>query len=66
MELLKFTMTFSTHGVLVTKFDTGEVRCWKYTNSRCDYESFCSEEAAIEYIITPFPSLGWQVEITEC
>ena len=61
---LVFEMTFSTHGIKVHRYD-GNIHCWKYTNKQIDYECFDTEEAAIEYITTPPPSLGWRVEITE-
>ena len=42
MEYLQFEMLFVTHGVRVTRLESGEIRCWKYTTSRYDYEVFYS------------------------
>jgi hypothetical protein len=65
MEELKFEMGFNTHGVRVTKLDTGEIRCWKFNNTKYDYEVFTDIDSAIDYITTPMPSLGWHIEINE-
>ena len=64
MELI-FEMRFKTHGVKVSKLKNGEIRCFKYTNSRFDYVIFHNELDAIDYMIEPFPSLQWKVEINE-
>lgn len=66
MSHLQFEMIFATHGVRVTRLETGEIRCWKYTNSKYDYEVFYNVEEAMDYITTAPPTLGWHVEITEC
>lgn len=61
--MLSFLMTFATHAVRVTKIGPGEIRCWKYTDSRFDYEIFDNEESALEYITAAPPTLGWHVEL---
>jgi hypothetical protein len=65
MEEMIFQMAFATHGIRVRR-ENGRIYCWKYTNYRYDYEYFDDEESALEYIVKPFPTIGWHVEITEC
>lgn len=65
MDNLIFEVTFNTHGVRVRRTDDGKVSCWKYTSTRVDYEVFDNEELSLNYIVTPFPSLGWSLELNE-
>lgn len=62
---IKFQITFTTHAVSVMKLTSGSIRCCKYNSNRVDCEYFDNVEDAMDYIITPFPTLGWYLEINE-
>jgi hypothetical protein len=64
MDDLIFEMTFSTHAIRVRRSGSS-YHCWKYTDTRFDYEYFDSEEAAMDYITTAPPSIGWHVTVKE-
>lgn len=53
---------FPTHRVLVSKDqDSDRIHCFKSTVSRCEIESFTTEDDAAEYIVLPMPSQTYQV-----
>jgi hypothetical protein len=53
---------FKTHRVLVSKdTDHDRIYCFKATDTRCDIESFDSEELAADYILAPFPALVYEL-----
>jgi hypothetical protein len=55
---------FRSHRVVVSKDDeSNRIYCFKHTPSRCEFESFDQEDDAADYIITPMPSIGYQVVI---
>jgi hypothetical protein len=63
---LSFEMHFNTHSVKVTKLDNGEIRCWKIKpidqhNTRVDFQLFNNTNDASDFIITPFPSISWNI-----
>lgn len=55
-------MTFRTHKNIIHIMDD-KFYCFKYTNERCDIMSFTNQKECVEWIITPFPSLIYHVEI---
>jgi hypothetical protein len=64
MDDLVFVMKFKTHGIRVRR-SADSYHCLKYTDTIIDYECFDSEEAAMEYITTAPPSIGWYVTVHE-
>ena len=53
---------FKTYQVSVSKdLDNLHILCFKSTKDRCDLESFTTEEAAVNYILTPFPTLVYEL-----
>jgi hypothetical protein len=53
---------FKTYQVSISKdLDTDHILCFKSTRDRCDWDSFTTEEDAVNYILTPFPSLAYQL-----
>ena len=59
-----FGMTFPTHEVRVKRVD-GLTICWKATHDKVDFAVFDDDEAALDYIIAPFPSLFWHIEFQD-
>jgi len=68
MYELAFNMTLPTHIAVVNKTNL-VIYCWKYTHdqSKVDFQSFYihQQEQAIDYIITPFPTLEWNLILTD-
>jgi len=57
---------FTTHTVQVSHdLDSEQYVCFKSTDSRCDLETFEALEAAVDYILEPFPSLVYTVALGE-
>jgi hypothetical protein len=55
---------FVTHAVQVSRDTfTDRIYLFKHTDQLCDYASFDRVEDATDYILTPFASLQWQVNI---
>ena len=54
---------FTTHAVTIIKSFDGEIRCFKFTRDRCDYETFSGETEAVEWILEPFPSGRWELRM---
>lgn len=55
---------FKTHRVLVSKDpDHDRIYCFKHTDTRCDLESFDSEDMAADYILRPFPALVYELKL---
>lgn len=55
---------FKTHSVHISKHtDHARIYCFKYTDSRCDLESFDSEDMAADYILAPFPALVYELKL---
>ena len=52
---------FTTHAVTIIKHQPGDIRCFKFTDTRCDYQTFAQEEDAVEWILEPFPLGTWEV-----
>jgi hypothetical protein len=56
---------FKTHRVHVSKDDlTDRIYCFKSTQSRCEFESFDSEELAADYILEPFPAIVYELKLS--
>jgi hypothetical protein len=54
----------ATHSVHVSQdLDTGTLYCFKYTDQRCDYDQFESSWEATEYVLEPFPSQQYYVDM---
>jgi hypothetical protein len=64
--MLTCNVKFKTHAVSITVQDDGRINCFKHThnNEVCDYETFTNKELASEYVIAPFPSAKWVVELS--
>ena len=61
METLGW-IEFKTHRVVVSRDDlTDRIYCFKHTKSRCEFDSFASEELAAEYIIEPLATVQYYV-----
>lgn len=58
----QFVIQFNTHSVSAN-IEEGLYRLFKYTDTRCELETFTSREEAEEYIITPFPDLEFLVSV---
>ena len=56
---------FKTHSVSVCKDDDLRIYCFKSTKTRCDYQSFDSQELAADYILAPFPSVVYELVFPE-
>lgn len=55
---------FVTHAVQVSRDSfTDRIYLFKHTDQLCDYASFDRVEDATDYILEPFPSLKWCVNI---
>lgn len=55
---------FRTHRVHIAR-DDSHIYCFKMTNSRCDLEVFEDQEQAADYILTPFASVVYEVNLSE-
>lgn len=57
---------FKTHQVYISQdTDSSVIHCFKATHTRCDMQTFDNEDAACDYILAPFDSLVYTVEIPE-
>ena len=55
---------FKTHQVHISKdTDTQLIHCFKATDDRCDLQTFTDEDAASDYIMTPFKSIVYELVI---
>lgn len=59
------TIQFNTHTVSVNFDDDGIYHVFKYSNDRCELESFDNREDAEEYILYPMPSIQYSLIINE-
>ena len=59
---MEFEMIFTTHGVRVHRADDN-IRVWKFNKVKTDFQVFATEEEAVSYIVEPFTTLEWRVEI---
>jgi hypothetical protein len=56
---------FRTYQVAVSRdLDNLHILCFKSTRDRCDFDSFVTEEEAVNYILTPFPSIAYQLVLS--
>jgi hypothetical protein len=57
---------FKTYQVAISKdLDNDHILCFKSTRDRCDFDLFTTEAEAVDYILTPFPSLVYQIVMPE-
>jgi hypothetical protein len=57
---------FKTHRVQVSKdSNTDRIYCFKSTQSRCELESFESEEEACDYILKAMPTVEYQLVLKD-
>lgn len=57
-------ITFRTHAVQIKQDkETGRIYCFKYTPTRCEFDSFETGEAAGDYILEPFPTMRYYISI---
>lgn len=57
---------FPSHSVQVSMdHDIGKIYCFKYTDQRCDIQSFLDQEAAGDYILEPFPEMVYKVSLED-
>jgi uncharacterized protein (DUF2384 family) len=61
---MEFEMVFTTHGVRVHRA-SDNIRVWKFNNVKTDFQVFDTEDEATDYIVKPFPSLEWRVEVQD-
>jgi hypothetical protein len=55
---------FKTHQVYISKdIDTSIIHCFKATDDRCDMRTFDNEDAACDYILTPFDNIVYHLVI---
>ena len=55
---------FKTHQVHISKdTDTQLIHCFKATSDRCDLQTFTDEDAACDYIMTPFKAIVYELVI---
>ena len=55
---------FKTHNVYISQDDSTQlIHCFKATQTRCDLQTFNDQEAACDYIMTPFDSLVYELVI---
>jgi len=55
---------FVTHHVQVSRDTiTDRIYLFKHTDTRCDYASFDQQSDAEDYILTPFPTLQYTVNV---
>jgi len=59
------TIQFNTHTVSVNIDDDGKYHVFKFTNTRCELESFENREDAEEYILYPFSSIEFSLTVEE-
>lgn len=53
---------FPSHHVQVSMDqELGTIYCFKYTDDRCDLQSFTDQEAAGDYILEPMPDRVYRV-----
>lgn len=57
---------FPTHNIHLSMEDeSGIVHCFKYTDSRCDLESFTDLDELADWLMLPLPKLVYQVNIND-
>ena len=55
---------FQTHAVDIKQDqDTGRIYCFKFTPTRCDFDSFDSGEAAGDYILELFHTIRYYINV---
>jgi hypothetical protein len=57
------TIVFNTHSVQVRQNEDGPIHVFKYTDSRCEMETFDNREDAEEYVLCPFSSVDYSLVI---
>ena len=59
-------LRFPSHSVQISMDDDlGVIYCFKYTDDRCDLQSFTDQEAAGDWILEPFPSMTYRINLPE-
>lgn len=59
-------INFNSHRVHVSRDDdTGQIICFKYDGSACDFQSFESdaEYACADWIVEPLPTISYRVVV---
>jgi hypothetical protein len=57
---------FMTHRVAISRdLDSDHILCFKSTDTRCDFDLFTTESEAVDYILTPFPSIVYNLKLPE-
>lgn len=57
---------FKTHNVYISQdVDTSVIHCFKATRTRCDMQTFADQDAACDYILTPFNDIVYELVIPE-
>jgi hypothetical protein len=54
---------YRTHAVHISQEDSGLIHCFKYTQTRCELESFWLIDDVSEYTIQPLSSLVYEVKV---
>jgi hypothetical protein len=55
---------FKTHAVHISRC-CGRIYCFKMTHTRCDLEIFDDQESAADYILEPFATIVYGVNLEE-
>jgi len=58
---LSFELLFNTHYIITSKYIDGHIRCWKISEHNVDFQIFNNVEDAVNFIVTPFPSIQWNI-----
>ena len=59
------TIHFNTHSISVNLDENGTYHVFKYSDNRCELESFQDREEAEEYILYPLPCVEYSLIIHE-
>jgi hypothetical protein len=57
-------LTFRDHAVHISQDTQGDIHCFKYDDSACDFEIFDNQDAASDYILSPLPRITYRVVFT--
>lgn len=65
MDKVKCLIRLKTHATIVRVDEDDHIHCFKYNHNqtRCELESFYSEEMAVEFILEPMPDFVCRLTI---
>lgn len=56
---------FKTHAVHIARDHEDRIYCFKMTHTRCDLEIFDDQDLAADYILEPFATIVYGVNLEE-